>query len=47
MAMHTGENEQGLRKILDMTRLISIALLIFHFYFIIIVMLLLESGSLL
>jgi hypothetical protein len=33
MAMHTGENEQGLRKILDMTRLISIALLIFHFYY--------------
>ena len=33
MAMHTGENEQALRKILDMTRLISIALLIFHFYY--------------
>jgi hypothetical protein len=33
MAMHTGENEQGLRKILDMTRLISIALLILHFYY--------------
>ncbi|MGI8636760.1 MAG: YWFCY domain-containing protein, partial [Segetibacter sp.] len=31
--MHTGENEQGLRKILDMTRLISIALLILHFYY--------------
>ncbi len=31
--MHTGENEQGLRKILDMTRLISIALLIIHFYY--------------
>jgi hypothetical protein len=31
--MNTGENEQGLRKILDMTRLISIALLIFHFYY--------------
>ncbi len=33
MAMNTGENEQGLRKILDMTRLISIALLIIHFYY--------------
>src|SRR5918998_841880 len=33
MALHTGENEQGLRKILDMTRLISIALLILHFYY--------------
>jgi hypothetical protein len=31
--MHTGENEQGLRKILDMTRLISITLLILHFYY--------------
>lgn len=31
--MHTGENEQGLRKILDMTRLISIALLGIHFYY--------------
>ena len=33
MAMHTGENEQGLRKILDMTRLISIVLLGLHFYY--------------
>ncbi|WP_445468598.1 conjugal transfer protein MobC [Marinilongibacter aquaticus] len=33
MAMHTGENEQALRKILDMTRLISITLLIIHFYY--------------
>jgi hypothetical protein len=33
MAMHTGENEQGLRKILDMTRLMSILLLALHFYF--------------
>jgi len=33
MAMHTGENEQGLRKILDMTRLIGITLLILHFYY--------------
>jgi hypothetical protein len=31
--MNTGENEQGLRKILDMTRLISIALLGLHAYF--------------
>ncbi|ORL47245.1 type IV secretory pathway VirD4 components-like protein [Zunongwangia atlantica 22II14-10F7] len=33
MAMHTGENEQALRKILDMTRLISISILIIHFYY--------------
>ena len=31
--MHTGENEQGLRKILDLTRMISITLLLLHFYF--------------
>ena len=31
--MHTGENEQGFRKILDMTRLISIVLLGIHFYY--------------
>ena len=31
--MSTGENEQGLRKVLDMTRLISIILLILHFYY--------------
>ncbi|KFF11973.1 conjugal transfer protein MobC [Flavobacterium hydatis] len=31
--MQTGENEQALRKILDMTRLISIALLGIHFYY--------------
>jgi len=31
--MNTGENEQGLRKILDMTRLISIVILVLHFYF--------------
>lgn len=31
--MHTGENEQGLRKILDMTRFISIAVLMLHFYY--------------
>ncbi|WP_423147905.1 conjugal transfer protein MobC [Rubrolithibacter danxiaensis] len=31
--MHTGENEQALRKILDMTRLISIAILVIHFYY--------------
>jgi len=31
--MQTGENEQALRKILDMTRLISIILLAIHFYY--------------
>lgn len=31
--MHTGENEQGLRKILDMTRMMAIAIIILHFYF--------------
>ncbi|RBN49370.1 conjugal transfer protein MobC [Flavobacterium psychrolimnae] len=31
--MQTGENEQALRKILDMTRLISIVLLLLHFYY--------------
>jgi hypothetical protein len=33
MAMHTGENEQALRKILDMTRLIGILILLLHFYY--------------
>ena len=31
--MNTGENEQGLRKITDMTRLMSIVVLALHFYF--------------
>ena len=31
--MQTGENEQSLRKILDMTRLMSIAILALHFYY--------------
>lgn len=31
--MNTGENEQGLRKILDMTRMISIVLLCLHCYY--------------
>ncbi|WP_072945069.1 conjugal transfer protein MobC [Flavobacterium granuli] len=31
--MQTGENEQALRKILDMTRLISIVILLIHFYY--------------
>ena len=31
--MNTGENEQGLRKIIDITRLISIVLLGLHFYY--------------
>lgn len=30
--MQTGENEQALRKIIDFTRLVSIAILIIHFY---------------
>lgn len=30
--MQTGENEQALRKIIDFTRMISIAILIIHFY---------------
>lgn len=33
MSMNTGENEQGLRKIIDLTRMISIFLLLLHFYF--------------
>ncbi len=33
MAMMTGENEQGLRKILDMTRMMSVAILLLHFYY--------------
>ncbi|MEP6749408.1 MAG: YWFCY domain-containing protein, partial [Bacteroidota bacterium] len=31
--MNTGENEQGLRKIVDMTRIISIVILSLHFYY--------------
>lgn len=31
--MQTGENEQALRKILDMTRLMSITMLMLHFYY--------------
>lgn len=33
MAMQTGENEQALRKILDMTRFIAITILCLHFYY--------------
>lgn len=33
MATATGENEQALRKILDMTRLIGITILALHFYY--------------
>jgi len=33
MSSQTGENEQGLRKIIDMTRIISITILLLHFYF--------------
>jgi hypothetical protein len=32
MGMQTGENEQGLRKIIDFTRLLSLAILLMHFY---------------
>src|SRR5215831_6992492 len=31
--MQTGENEQGLRKIIDLTRVISILILLLHFYY--------------
>ena len=31
--MSTGENEMGLRKILDMTRFASIFILLLHYYF--------------
>jgi len=31
--INTGENEQGLQKVLDMTRLISIVMLVLHFYY--------------
>lgn len=33
MALQTGENQQALRKILDMTRLISMGILVLHFYY--------------
>ena len=33
MSLNTGENEQGLRKVIDLTRMISIAVLLLHFYF--------------
>jgi hypothetical protein len=33
MAIQTGENEQAMRKIMDMTRLIAVAILLLHFYF--------------
>jgi len=32
MAINTGEDEQGLRKIMDMTRMISVGLLLLHSY---------------
>jgi len=31
--MQTGENQQGLKKIIDMTRMIAIVILLLHFYF--------------
>jgi hypothetical protein len=33
MSVNTGENEQGLRAIIDMTRMISIITLLLHFYY--------------
>ena len=30
--MNTGENEQGLRKIMDFTRMLSVSILVIHFY---------------
>ena len=33
MAMNTGENEQGLRKVIDLTRMISITILLLHTYY--------------
>jgi len=33
MSINTGENEQGLRSIIDLTRMISMVLLFLHFYF--------------
>jgi len=31
--MQTGENQQGLKKVIDMTRMIAIVILLLHFYF--------------
>ncbi|HRN47505.1 MAG TPA: conjugal transfer protein MobC [Niabella sp.] len=33
MSLRTGENEQGLKKIIDMTRMIAIAVLVIHCYY--------------
>ena len=33
MAINTGENEQALRKVIDLTRMISIAILLLHCYY--------------
>lgn len=33
MTMQTGENQQGLKKVMDMTRMIAIVILLLHFYF--------------
>ena len=33
MSIQTGENQQALARISDMTRLLSLALLLIHFYF--------------
>ncbi|CAN5607019.1 hypothetical protein BH23BAC1_BH23BAC1_25720 [soil metagenome] len=34
MALQTGENEQALRKIIDLTRMLSIFILLIHLYLI-------------
>src|SRR4051794_33675455 len=33
MSTNTGENEQGLRNVIEMTRMISIVILLLHFYY--------------
>jgi hypothetical protein len=33
MTIQTGENQQGLKKVIDMTRMIAIVILLLHFYF--------------
>ncbi len=33
MAAHTGENEQGLRKVMDWTRFMAVVILLLHFYY--------------
>ena len=33
MSINSGENEQGFKKIIDMTRLISVVVLLLHCYY--------------